>query len=94
MIKATRLSALVIAAGLTAGCSSITVEQLDAVAATANNALSEARAAQEAANNALSVANEANATAQSAQQAADAAQACCNANSEKLDRMFQRAMQK
>lgn len=94
MIKATRLSALLLTAGLAAGCSSVTVEQLDAVTATANNALSEARAAQDAANNALSVANEAKAAADSAQQAADAAQACCNANSERLDRMFQRAMQK
>lgn len=94
MIKATRLSALLLTAGLAAGCSSVTVEQLDAVTATANNALSEARAAQDAANNALSVANDAKAAADSAQQAADAAQACCNANSERLDRMFQRAMQK
>ena len=71
-----------------------TTEQMEAVTATANNALAEARAAQDTANNAMSLANDASAAAASAQQAADSAQACCNANSDKLDRMFQRAMSK
>lgn len=94
MRKAISLSALILTAGLATGCSTVTVEQLEAVSATANNALAEARAAQDTANNAMSLANDASATAASAQQAADSAQACCNANSDKLDRMFQRAMSK
>lgn len=94
MKKTTRLSAIILAAGLAAGCSTVTVEQLEAVTATANNALSEARAAQDTASNALSVANDASAAAASAQSAADSAQSCCNANSERLDRAFSRAMSK
>jgi len=94
MKKSLRISALLLTAGLAAGCSSITVEQLEAVTATANNALSEARAAQDTASSALSTANDAAAAAASAQSAADAAQSCCNANSERLDRAFSRAMSK
>ncbi|MFK8067555.1 MAG: Lpp/OprI family alanine-zipper lipoprotein [Gammaproteobacteria bacterium] len=94
MKKAIRLSALLLTAGLVTGCSSITVEQLEATTAIANNALAEARAAQGTANNALSVANDALSAAASAQSAADSAQSCCNANSERLDRAFSRAMSK
>ena len=94
MKKTFRLSALVLAAGLATGCTTVTVEQLEAVTATANNALSEARAAQDTANSALSVANDAAASAANAQSAADSAQSCCDANSERLDRAFSRAMQK
>ncbi len=94
MKKTIRLSALLLTAGLAAGCTTVTVEQLEAVTATANNALSEARAAADTANNALGVANDASAAAASAQSAADSAQACCNANSERLDRAFSRAMSK
>ncbi len=94
MKKTIHLSALILTAGLVTGCSSITVEQLDEVRATANNALSEARAAQGTANNALSVANDALSTAANAESAANRAQTCCNANSERLDRAFSRAMSK
>lgn len=94
MKKTIRLSALLLAAGLATGCSTVTVEQLDAVTATANNALSEARAAQGTADNALSVANDALSAAASAQSAADSAQACCNANTERLDRAFSKVMSK
>jgi paraquat-inducible protein B len=90
----TRVSAIALALGLASGCTTITQEQLDAVAATANNALSEARSAASQANNALGVANEAAAAAQQAQQTADAALACCNENRDRMDRMFQEGMRK
>jgi uncharacterized protein HemX len=90
----TRVSAIALALGLATGCTTITQEQFDAVAATANNALSEARAASSQANNALGVANEAAAAASQAQQTADAALACCNENRDRLDRMFQEGMRK
>lgn len=90
----TRVAAIVVAAGLMTACETITKEQFDAVSQTANNALSEARAAQGAANNALNRASEAAEAARRAQSTADAAQACCNDNSEKIDRMFNQTMRK
>ena len=39
-------------------------------------------------------ADKAVADAAAAQSSADAAQACCNANSEKMDRMFEKSMRK
>jgi predicted small secreted protein len=43
---------------------------------------------------AKAMAEEANAKADAAMNAAQDAQSCCNANSEKLDRMFHKAMMK
>lgn len=90
----TRLATVAMAAGLVTACATVTPEQLDEVRATANNALSEARAAQGAANNALNRASEAAEAARRAQTTADAAQACCNDNTEKLERILQGTMQK
>ncbi|MGH8646877.1 MAG: Lpp/OprI family alanine-zipper lipoprotein [Gammaproteobacteria bacterium] len=91
-IFVSRVTAISLLVGLMAGCA--TTSQLEEVRATANNALSEARAAGTKADEALSAANSASSAAQAAQQAADNAQACCNDNADKLDRMFERAMRK
>ncbi len=86
-MKNTLLHVSVLAAiiGIAAGCA--TKEDLDAVRATAETALSEARDAKQTGEAAMS-------TAQEAKGAADAAQACCNENSTRLDRMFEKAMRK
>jgi hypothetical protein len=57
-------------------------------------AKSAADAANAAAGNAASTASAAQNTANQAGQAAKAAQACCDANSEKIDRAFQKSMGK
>ncbi len=88
LITAARATVLAVSVGLTAGCA--TTGDLERVEGIANNALSTAQAAggaQTAADNAVSVAQEAKASA-------DAAQACCTETSDKIDRMFQRSMQK
>lgn len=94
LTKVTRVAALALAATLASGCATITQEQFDAVSATANNALNEARAAKSAADAAAQTASEAMAAAQSAQSAADASQQCCNETKDKLDRMFKEKMKK
>jgi hypothetical protein len=53
-----------------------------------------ARAAADASKAAADAANGASNTANQAAQAAKAAQACCDANSEKIDRAFQKSMGK
>ena len=81
------------------GCA--TTEQLNEVRAiaesaqsAANSAGSAADSAASAANSAAAAANQAMEAAQAAQSAADASMACCNENTSKLDRMFEKAMQK
>ena len=99
LTKAASLVSLFLILGGCAGC--VTTEQLAEVRAIAENAQSAANSAQSAADSAssaadsaMSTANSAMDAAQSAQSAADAANACCNENSSKLDRMFEKAMQK
>ncbi len=89
-----RAGAVAAAAALLSACATITPEQLSAVEAKANNALSEARSAAGAANNALNVASEAAEAARQAQNTADAALSCCNENADKIERMFEQAMRK
>ncbi len=67
----------------------IKAAQQEAAAATAT-----AKAAADASKAAADAAAMANNTANQAGQAAKAAQACCDANSEKLDRAFQKSMGK
>lgn len=87
------------------GCSTlsscVTTEQLAEVGAVAENAQSTASSAATTASSAVATANQASRTADAALEAAgdaaaaaDAAMACCNENSRKLDRMFEKAMQK
>ena len=78
--------------GLVSGCAS--TEQIAAIQATADKAMAAANNAAQRADNAMSTANEALDAARSAQSAAQSALECCNENSSKLDRMFEKAMMK
>ena len=96
LVKVTFFAAVLMVLG---GCA--TVEQLNEVRAVAesaqsaaNSAASAADSAAGAANSAAAAANQAMGAASAAQSAADAAMACCNENASKLDRMFEKAMQK
>ena len=96
LVKVTFFAAVLMVLG---GCA--TVEQLNEVRAiaenaqsAANNAASAASSASSAADSAAAAANQAAGAAGAAQSAADAAMACCNENTSKLDRMFEKAMQK
>lgn len=77
-----KFSALTLAAGLSVGCA--TNGDLERVR---QESLDAANRAQTTANTALATANEAKAAAQESL-------ACCNANTEKLNRVFNRAMLK
>ncbi len=92
LVKITKIFTLAFAIGLTGGCAD--VAQMNALKATADAALAEARSASATANNALTVAGEANVTALNAQKTATAALECCNDNTARLDRMFEKAMMK
>jgi murein lipoprotein len=88
----------VLALGVMSGCAT---SDIDAVRATAEQALNEARAAKTTADaaragaeEAKSVATNAQNTANRAAQAASEAQACCAANTDRIERMFQRSMSK
>ena len=74
------------------GC--VTTEQLAEVREIAEGAQAAADRAANSADAAMAAANRAMDAAAGAQSAADAANACCNENSSKLDRMFEKAMQK
>ena len=89
LVKVTFFAAVLMILG---GCA--TVEQLNEVRAIAENAQSVANSAASAADSAMSAANQAMDAAKAAQSAADAALACCNENSSKLERAFEKAMQK
>lgn len=67
---------------------------MSAMQAKIDEAMNAAAAAQSASASASSAAASAQSTADAALEAANGAQACCSANSEKIDRMFQRAMTK
>jgi murein lipoprotein len=90
----------VIALGVASGCGTPRAD-LDGVRSTAEQALNEARAAKTAADNANASAEEARRVATNAQntanraaQAASEAQSCCAANTDRIERMFQRSMSK
>ena len=91
-------SALLLTLGLTTGCAT---PGLDEVKATAERAAADAAAAASAAEAARSAADRAAQSASSAQSTADqalsaatSAQNCCEANRERMDRMFQKSMSK
>jgi murein lipoprotein len=94
------VGAAVIAFGMMSGCATNNAD-LEGVRTTAEQALNEARAAKTTADaaNAASeearrVATNAQNTANRAAQAAGEAQACCAANTDRIERMFQRGMSK
>lgn len=92
MSKIIKVSAIALLLSLLGGCAS--TKQLEAIQATADSALSKANAAHALATKANSTASEAANAASEAQKTADAALECCNANTQKLDRMFEKAMMK
>ncbi len=87
LVNLTRLSILAVIMGLMAGCAGVTKEELDSVRATAETALSEARAAKDEAAQASSASQE-------VKSSADSAVACCEENKTAIDRAFQGRMQK
>lgn len=93
-MKSTVLKASILASAivLLSGCA--TTEEIAQIRSLAESAQSAANSAQSTAGNALGVANQALDAARAAQSSADAAAACCNENSSRLDRMFEKAMQK
>ncbi|HEX7081939.1 MAG TPA: Lpp/OprI family alanine-zipper lipoprotein [Gammaproteobacteria bacterium] len=91
---ALRAAALIVGAAIATGCASVTAEQLEEVRAAAEAAQNAADQAQRAANEARQAASGAQSTANQALQAAQAAQACCDANSQRIDRMFEQSQAK
>ena len=87
-----KVTTLAMALALAGGCA--TQEQIDEIRTIANSAQSTANNAASQASSALSTANQALDAARAAQSAATAAQACCDANTSKIDRAFEQAMQK
>ena len=94
-----KVSALVLVLGVASGCASQSA--VDEAAATANAAASEAAAAKSAAEAARASADAAGQAAASAQSTADQAlsaatesQACCDANRDRMEKMFQKSMSK
>jgi uncharacterized protein (UPF0264 family) len=97
--KVLKVSAIVLVLGVASGCAS--QASVDAAQATADNAARDAAAAKSAAEAARAAADSAAQGAASAQSTADQAlsaameaQACCDANRDRLERMFQKGMSK
>lgn len=90
-----KLAALIGGALLVAGCAHpVSVDDLNAVRATAEAAQSAANQAQSVANEARQIAQTAQTTANNAQRAAQEAQACCDSTNQRLDRMFEESQAK
>lgn len=87
-----KVSLLAVSVGLIGGCANQT--QIDEIQAMASGAMEKANDAYNLAQVANNTASEAAYAASEAQDTATAALECCNANSQKLDRMFQKAMMK
>ena len=94
-LSVTARAVLVAAAvGVLSACATVKPEQLAAVEAKVNSAMSEARAAASAAKGAMDAANAASQAAARAQSTADAAMACCGENKDRIERMFEQTMRK
>jgi len=90
-----KLAALVGGVLLVAGCAHpVSVEDLNAVRATAEAAQTAANDAQRVANEARNLAQGAQTTANQALRAAQDAQACCDATNVRVDRIFEQQTQK
>lgn len=93
-----KVSAIVLVLGLASGCATTGAEEsqatADAAARDAAAAKSAAEAARAAADSAAQAARAAQSTADQALAAAREAQACCDANRDRLERMFQRSQAK
>ena len=94
---ALKVSALLLTLGLAAGCATTGTDVEDTTnraAADAAAAASAAEAARAAADRAAQAAARAQSTADQALAAATEAQACCEANTERMERMFERSQSK
>ena len=95
-----KVSAVVLVLGLATGCAAgnQAIERAqataDAAARDAAAAKSAAEAARATADSAAQAARGAQSTADQALSAASAAQSCCDANRDRLERMFQKSMSK
>ena len=87
--KIIKISILALSLGMLGGCAAPAVDN-----SVADAALAKAQDAYNLATNAHEMASEASYAAGQAQNTADAAMECCNQNSQKLDRMFEKAMMK
>ena len=93
------VSALALVLGMAGGCANQEEEDrvqasIDGAARDAAAAKSAAEAARAAADSAAQAARNAQATADEALSAAEEAQSCCDANRDRLERMFQKSMSK
>ena len=94
-----KVSAIVLVLGAASGC--VSQSQVDEATATANNAARDAAAAKSAAeaarasaDSAAQSASRAQSTADRALSAANGAQSCCDANRDRMEKMFQKSMSK
>ena len=92
--RKTLVTVSVLALALASGCASISKDELAEVRSMAEKAMTSAETAGATADQAMGAAQSAMEKADAAMDAANGAQACCNANSEKIDRAFQRSMTK
>jgi hypothetical protein len=90
--KLIKVSILALSMGLIAGCADQT--QIDAIKASADAAMARANDAYNLAQNAHTVASEAAYAADKASKDATAALECCNENSRRLDKAFEKTMMK
>jgi len=90
--KTITLMLAVMMAGLSSGCA--TVAQLNEVRDIARQAQADAAQASNTVESATRAADQASSKADRALQAAEDAKACCQRNSDKIDRMFEKSMQK
>ncbi len=94
-MKKVTIAVCIAAAVLLSGCATDQMKKDIAEAQSmAADAKTAAAQAQNGADAAAAQAQAADAKAQSAMDAANDAQACCNANGQKIDRMFRKAMMK
>jgi hypothetical protein len=94
-----KVSAVMLVLGLASGCAS--TEAIEAAQATADAAARDAAAAKSAAEAARAAADSAAQAARGAQSTADralsaatSAQSCCDANRDRMERMFEKSMSK
>lgn len=92
MSKIIKVSVLALSLAMLGGCADMT--QVEEAKAAAAAAMAKATDAYNLAQIGHGIASDAAYTAQQAQSTAEAALECCNANSQKLDRMFEKAMMK
>ena len=90
--KLIKISVLALSLGMVGGCADMS--QMDAIKAQTSAAMAKATDAYNLAQNAHTVASEAAYEATQATKTSQAALECCNANTSRLDRMFEKAMMK